>query len=108
MPRSMVGLLVAVGAAMSALAGIVHGDFVALVIAHAAAAAGLAAYLTLPDNKKICDIPHGTVNILSGMSHDSIAPCPPDRCYLAWSRGEGSRLPVTKTSDFPEMIFIRG
>jgi hypothetical protein len=52
MPRSMVGLLAAVGALMSALAGIVHGNFVPLVIAYAAAATGLAAYLALPDNKK--------------------------------------------------------
>jgi hypothetical protein len=52
MPRSMVGLLAAVGTAMSALAGLVHGDFALLIIAYAAAAAGLAAYLALPGNKK--------------------------------------------------------
>jgi len=36
MPRSMVGLLAAVGVAMSALAGIVHGDLALVVIADAA------------------------------------------------------------------------
>jgi len=49
MPRSMVGLLAAVGAAMSAPAGLAHGDLVFLIIADAAAATGLAAYAaTLP------------------------------------------------------------
>ena len=49
MPRSMVGLLVAVGTAMSALVGFTHGDFSWLTISDAAAASGLAAYLALPD-----------------------------------------------------------
>jgi len=53
MPRSMVGLLAAVGAAMSALVAFAHGDFVWLAIADAAAATGLAAYLALPAKKKI-------------------------------------------------------
>jgi hypothetical protein len=52
MPRSMVGLLAAVGAAMSALVAFAHGDLVWMTIADAAAAAGLAAYLALPPNKK--------------------------------------------------------
>ena len=51
MPRSMVGLLAAVGTAMSALVGLAHGDLVWAVIADAAAAAGLAAYLALPTKK---------------------------------------------------------
>jgi len=52
MPRSMVGLLAAVGAAMSALVGLVHGDLTWVALADAAAATGLAAYLALPSNKK--------------------------------------------------------
>jgi len=50
--RSMVGLLAAVGAAMSALVGIVHGDLVWVAIADGATATGLAAYLALPPSKK--------------------------------------------------------
>ena len=53
MPRSMVGLLAAVGAAMSALVGLVHGDVVMVLITWAATATGLAAYLALPSAKKI-------------------------------------------------------
>jgi hypothetical protein len=52
MPRSMVGLLAAVGAAMSALVGLSHGDLVWVMVADAAAATGLAAYLALPSTKK--------------------------------------------------------
>jgi hypothetical protein len=52
MPRSMVGLLAAVGAAMSALVGLIHGDLVWLALVDAAAATGLAAYLALPPYKK--------------------------------------------------------
>jgi hypothetical protein len=48
----MVGLLTAVGAAMSALVGIAHGDLVWLAIADAAAAAGLVAYVTAPSKKR--------------------------------------------------------
>ena len=48
MPRSMVGLLATVGAAMSALVGLVHGDLAWVIIVDAAAATGLAAYLALP------------------------------------------------------------
>jgi hypothetical protein len=97
MPRSMVGLLAAVGAAMSALAGIVHGDFVPVVIAHAAVATGLAAYLALSGNKKkSCDIPHGAVYIPRGMSHESVAPRPPDRCFTLPRPGCGS--PTARSS----------
>ena len=52
MPRSVVGLLAAVGAAMSALAAFAHGDLVWLTIAEAAAATGLASYLALDPEKK--------------------------------------------------------
>ena len=48
MPRSMVGLLAAVGVAMSALVAFAHGDLIWLTIADAATATGLAAYLALP------------------------------------------------------------
>jgi hypothetical protein len=51
MPRIMVGLLAAVGTAMSALAGLAHGDLVLVVIGDAAVATGLAAYLALPSKK---------------------------------------------------------
>jgi hypothetical protein len=53
MPRSVVGLLAAVGTAMSALVAFAHGDLVWVTIADAAVATGLAAYLALPANKKI-------------------------------------------------------
>lgn len=52
MSRGLVGLLAAAGAAMSALVGLVHADMVPVMIASAGAAAGLAAYLTLPPQKK--------------------------------------------------------
>ena len=44
MPRSMVGLLAAVCTAMSALLGLAHGALFWIVMALAAAAAGLVAY----------------------------------------------------------------
>jgi hypothetical protein len=53
MPRSVVGLLAAVGAAMSALVGLAHGTLVWFVITDAAAATGLAAYLALLPSKKL-------------------------------------------------------
>jgi hypothetical protein len=52
MSRSMVGLLAAAGAAMSALVGLVHAGIVPVMIASAGAATGLAAYLALPPQKK--------------------------------------------------------
>jgi hypothetical protein len=53
MPRTMVGLLAAAGAAMSALVGLTHGDSASVLVAAAAAASGCAAYLALPPSKKI-------------------------------------------------------
>jgi hypothetical protein len=50
--RSMVGLLAAVGVAMSALAGLVRGDVVLAMITCAGTAAGLAACFALPAQKK--------------------------------------------------------
>ena len=53
MPRIMVGLLAAVGTAMSALVAFAHGDLIWVTIAEAAAATGLAAYpALLPPQKK--------------------------------------------------------
>ena len=52
-PRSMVGLLAAVGAAMSALVAFTHGDLAWLTIANAAVATGLAAYAAAPLSKKL-------------------------------------------------------
>ena len=53
MPRSMVGLLAAVGTAMSVFAGLAHGDVaLATIAAIAGAASGSAAYLSLPLKKK--------------------------------------------------------
>jgi hypothetical protein len=55
MPQRMVGLLAAVGAAMSALVGLAHGALVWIAVADAAAATGLAAYLALsPIKKSLC------------------------------------------------------
>ena len=52
MPRSMVGLLAAVGAAMSALAALAHNDAVVVIVAATAGVAtGSAAYLALPPPK---------------------------------------------------------
>lgn len=54
MPRNMVvGLLTAVGAAMSALVGLAHGDFVWATIADTAVATGLAAYLAITPKKNL-------------------------------------------------------
>ena len=54
MSRTMVGLLAAAGAIMSALVGLVHGDLVPVMIMGAGASAGLAAYSALPSiTKKI-------------------------------------------------------
>jgi hypothetical protein len=54
MPRSMVvGLLAAIGAAMSAVIGLTHGDVFPVMTAGTAAAAGLAAYLAIEPSKKI-------------------------------------------------------
>jgi hypothetical protein len=54
MPRRMVGLLAAVGATMSALIALVHGDVVLVIIAIAAGVAtGSAAYTALPPEKKM-------------------------------------------------------
>jgi hypothetical protein len=53
MSRNMVGLLVAVGTAISVLAGLAHGDLASAIIAAiAGAASGTAAYLPLPSTKK--------------------------------------------------------
>jgi hypothetical protein len=52
MPRSMVGLLAAVGTFMSSLTAFSHGNLVWLAVLDAAVATGLAAYLALPGNKK--------------------------------------------------------
>jgi uncharacterized membrane protein len=82
MPRSMVGLLVAVGTAVSVLAGLAHNGVALMVVALAAGVvSGTAACLSLPSKKssrllqtaeedstesrieikKSCDIPHSTV-----------------------------------------------
>lgn len=54
MPRSMVGLLAAVTAAMPALAPYTHGALSILAIADGAAGAALGAYLAAaPDQKKL-------------------------------------------------------
>jgi hypothetical protein len=54
MPRSMVvGLLAAVGAVMSAIVGLAHGDLMPAMIAGAGAATGVAAYLASPASKNL-------------------------------------------------------
>ena len=52
MSRSMVGLLAAVGATVSALVGLIHGDLVPAMAIGAGTASGLAAYWALPPSKK--------------------------------------------------------
>jgi hypothetical protein len=49
----MVGLLIAAGTVMSAVASLAHGDLFWAAVVDAAAATGLAAYLALPPTKKI-------------------------------------------------------
>jgi hypothetical protein len=56
MSRSMVGLRAAVGTAMSAFVGLVHGDLVPAMIAGAGAACGLAVYLSLPSKKNLSGV----------------------------------------------------
>jgi hypothetical protein len=52
MSRSMVGLLAAVGAAMSAVVAFAHSDLALVIIAvGAGTATGSAAYLALPSKK---------------------------------------------------------
>ena len=51
MPRSMVGLLAAIGAALSALVAYTHGARTWATIADAAIATGLAAYAAAPQKK---------------------------------------------------------
>jgi hypothetical protein len=51
MPRSVVGLLAAVGAIMSVLAGLIHGHLEPLITVGAGMASGLAASLALPNKK---------------------------------------------------------
>jgi hypothetical protein len=51
MSRSVVGLLAAVGTAMSAFVGLIHGSLILLAIICAAAAMGLAACFALPSKK---------------------------------------------------------
>jgi len=53
MRRTMVGLLAAVGATMSALVGLVHGDLVPVIIVGASVATGMAAYGPTAFKKKI-------------------------------------------------------
>jgi hypothetical protein len=53
----MVGLLAAVGAIMSVLAGLIHGHLDPLIIAGCGATAGSAAYLAAsPSKKNLLDV----------------------------------------------------
>jgi len=52
MRRSMVAMLAAAGAAMSASVAFIHGDPVPLMILGAASTTGLAAYFAAPYQKK--------------------------------------------------------
>jgi hypothetical protein len=56
MPRSVVGLLAAVGAALFALVGFSHGHLAWVMIGDASVATGLASYLALPSTKKVLDV----------------------------------------------------
>jgi hypothetical protein len=59
-----VGLLAAVGAAMSGLVAFVHGDLVSVVIADGAVATGLAAYLAVAPQKKCSRSPNSGIPAL--------------------------------------------
>ncbi len=56
MPRSIVGLLAAVGTAMAVVASLTHGDLFWAAVMDASAATGLATYLALPTTKKKANI----------------------------------------------------
>ena len=74
MPRSMVGLLAAVGTAMSALAGLVHSGLLWMMIAFAATAMGLAACFALPGRKKAASCMQGATPrglFINGLSQPS-------------------------------------
>ena len=58
MPRTLVGLLAAAGAAASALAGLAHGPFMGVALGSTAAIAAVLAYLTAPSKKTLFDV-HG-------------------------------------------------
>ena len=60
MRRSMVGLLVTVGAAMTAFGTLLHGLFVWIVIFAGAAATGLVTYLSFVSIKKNFGWVHST------------------------------------------------
>jgi hypothetical protein len=77
MSRTMVGLLAAVGAVMSVLAGLIHSHLEPLVMAAAGGASGLAAYLALPPTKKI----------FGGLHCGSLKP--PPQALLSWPGGPG-------------------
>jgi hypothetical protein len=68
MSRSVVGLLAAVGTAMSAFVGLAHGDLVWVILVNAAAATGAAACLALPPKKVHRDYTELTA---SGVNRDS-------------------------------------
>jgi hypothetical protein len=51
MPRSVVGLLAALGVVLSSLLAFVHGDLTPLVVLGSGTATGLAAVLALPQKK---------------------------------------------------------
>ena len=74
MPRSMVGLLVAVATAMPALVAFTHGVLIGMIIMVAAAAAGLAAFASAPAIKKISNrAPLGPVAIKKILSCEILA-----------------------------------
>jgi hypothetical protein len=53
MTRSVVGLVAALGAVASALAGLLHGDWPPFMVISAGIATGAAAFWALPGPKKI-------------------------------------------------------
>jgi hypothetical protein len=76
MPRSVVGLVAALGVVLSSLLAFVHGDLTPLVVIGSGTATGLAAYLALPSSKeKICPLTK-LWGIKSDGSCDRPTPCP--------------------------------
>jgi hypothetical protein len=57
MPRTVVGLLAAIAATMSVLAGLIHGHLEPFVTASAGIVAGLTAYLSLPAKRNLSVVP---------------------------------------------------
>ena len=109
MPRSMAGLLAAIGVAMLALVLFVHGDLIWMTLVAAAAAIGLAAYLARRSTKKfskqhVIDLlnRHGYTQLAEEASRELPDPVDVDR-MSAWliQHGVGFLTPASAQKASP-------